>query len=125
MGRARLFRAGKADFGHGHAKLLRDQPDGFGEGDVLNFLHETEDIARDAATEAVVELARSVDGERRRLLVVEGTESGEVLRARLLQLDVVAHNADDVGLLLEGFFEIVRTHWRRILFHTHCEAWER
>src|SRR5215468_8778902 len=37
---------------------------------------------------------------------MEGTEAGEVLRARLLELDVVTDDADDVGLLLEGVFEV-------------------
>jgi hypothetical protein len=37
---------------------------------------------------------------------VEGTEPGEVLRAGLFQLDVVADDADDIGLLLDGVCEI-------------------
>jgi len=39
---------------------------------------------------------------------VEGTEPLEVLRATLAQLDVLAHDADDVSLLLDGVREIPR-----------------
>ena len=38
------------------------------------------------------------------------------MRASLLQLDVVANNANDIGLLLERLFEVVRgnrSHWGR------------
>ena len=70
------------------------------------FLDEAEDVAGDAASEAVVELARGVDRERRRFFAVEGTEAGVVLRSGFLELDVVADDADDIGLLLDGVCEI-------------------
>ena len=35
------------------------------------------------------------------------TKPGEILGTRLPQLDVVAHDADDVRLLLEGLLEVV------------------
>ena len=38
---------------------------------------------------------------------MKGTKPGEILRASLLQLDVVADDADDIRLLLEAFFEVV------------------
>ena len=34
------------------------------------------------------------------------TKPGVVLRPSLLQLDVVAHNANDVRLLFNGFLEV-------------------
>ena len=98
--------SGVARLGQRDAQLLRDHADGFGERNVFDLLDEAEDVAGDAAAEAVIELARGVDGERRRLLAVEGAEAGVVLRAGLLQLDVVADDADDVGLLLDGVREI-------------------
>jgi UDP-N-acetylglucosamine 1-carboxyvinyltransferase len=53
---------GVAGFGERDAELLCDQADGFGEGDVFDFLDEAEDVAGNAAAEAVIELARGVDG---------------------------------------------------------------
>src|SRR5215472_3488556 len=88
------------------AQLLRHQPHGFGECDVLDFLHEAEDVAGNTATEAVIELARGVYRERWCLLAVEGAKPGIVLRSRLLQLNVVADDADDIGLLLDGVREV-------------------
>ena len=67
---------GIAGFGQRDAQLLRDQADGFREGDVLDLLDEAEDVSGNAAAEAVIELARGVDGERRRFLAVEGAEAG-------------------------------------------------
>jgi hypothetical protein len=37
---------------------------------------------------------------------MKGTQPGKVLRTGFLQFYVVADNADDVGLLLEGVFEV-------------------
>ena len=85
---------------------MRHHPHGFGEGDVFDFLHEAEDVAGDAAAEAVKKLARGMDGERRGLLAVEWAQAGEILRARLLQLDVVADDADDIRLLLDRVCEV-------------------
>ena len=98
--------SGVTGLGQRNAELLRDHADGFREGDVFDLLDEAEDVAGDAASEAVIELARGVDGKRRRLLAVEGAEAGIVLRAGLLQLDVVADDADDVRLLLDRVREI-------------------
>ena len=44
---------------------------------------------------------RGVHRERRRLFLMKRAQPLKVLRAALAQLDVLAHNADDVGLLLE------------------------
>ena len=48
-------------------------------------------------------LFRSASG----LLLVEGAEAGVVLRAGLAQLQVLAHDADDVHLLLDELGEVV------------------
>ena len=114
LGFARLLRARELDLGQGHAELVRDQADCLGEGDVFDLLHEGEDVTGDAASEAVKELAGGVDGERRRLLVMKGTEAGEVLRARLFEFDVVADDPNDVGLLLERVFEVGRGHGAKV-----------
>ncbi len=79
---------------------------GFGEGDVLDLLHEAEDIARNSAAEAVKELVGGVDRERRRLFLVKRAQPLVILRAGLAQLHVLADDADDVGLLLEGRREV-------------------
>ena len=97
---------GVTRLGQRNAQLLRDEADGFGESNVFDFLDEAENVAGDAASEAMIELARGVDGERWRLLTMEWAESGIVLRAGLLQLDVVADDADDVRLLLDRVREI-------------------
>src|SRR5579864_1517288 len=58
----------------------------------------------------VIELLRCTHGERGRLLVMKRTEPREIPRARLLELDVVADDPNDVGLLLERVFEVGRGH---------------
>ena len=115
----RLCRTGKADLGHGHAELLSDQADGFREGDVLDLLHKGEDIARFSAAKAVVKLPRGMHRKRRRLLGMKRTEPGEILRPSLLQLDVVADDADDIRLLLEDLFEVVGGSRRRCHLGAH------
>jgi hypothetical protein len=99
----------------GDAQLLRDQADGFREGYVFDFLDEAEDVAGEAASEAVIELARGVDGERCSFFAVEGAESGVVLRAGFLQLNVVADDANDVRLLLDRVCEIAGVRHKRVL----------
>src|SRR5256886_703113 len=92
--------------GQRDAEFLRDRPHRLGESDVLDLLHEAEDVSRQAASEAVIELPRGMHGKRWRLLTVKWTKPGIILRPSLLQLDVIAHNADDVRLLLDGVREI-------------------
>ena len=94
------------DLRHGDAELLGDHAHGFGEGDVLDLLDEGENIASGVAAEAVKELVAGVNRERRSLFLVKRTKPGVVLRAGLAQLDVLAHDADDVGLLLDGGGEV-------------------
>ena len=102
LGLPRLLGRGVGDLGHRDAELLGHHAHGFGEGDVLDLLHEAEDIASGIAAEAVKELVAGVHRERRGLFLMEGAQPGLVLRAGFAQLDVLAHNADDVGLLLDG-----------------------
>src|SRR4051812_7521974 len=90
------FTSGKVLFGQRDAQLRSNGTNGFGERRVLDLLHEAEDVTREAASEAVIELFRGVHAEAGRLLVVERTEPGEILRAGFLQLDVVADDANDV-----------------------------
>src|SRR5437868_496068 len=92
--------------GKRNAHFLRDCPDRLGECNVLDLLNKTEDISRNSAAKAVIELPRGVDRERWRLFFVEGAESRKVLCARFLQRDIVADNADNVRLLLQGLREI-------------------
>jgi hypothetical protein len=101
-----LRRTRIADLGQGNAELLCDCPHGFGEGDVLDLLHKTENISGHTTAKAVIKLPRGVDRKRRRLFVMKRTEPGIVLRPSLLQLDVVADYANDVRLLLYGFLEV-------------------
>ena len=108
--------------GQRNPQLLRHHPHGLGEGDVFDLLHEAEDVARHAAAKAVIKLARGMHRKRRRLLSVKRTQSGIVLRAGLLQLDVVADDADDVRLLLDRVREIARVrHFRSRSLRRNCE----
>ncbi len=61
------------------------------------------------AAEAVEVAVVGVDGEAAGLFFVEGAEAGVVLGSGFAQLDVVADDADDVGLLLYELGEVVRT----------------
>src|SRR5271155_4257996 len=70
---ARLGWAGERNLRHRHALLLRDQPNGLRKRDVLDLLHEGEDISRLPAAKTVKELPRSMHGERRRLLGMKRT----------------------------------------------------
>ena len=104
----RLFGLGRGAgrlLGKRDAKFFGDDFDRFRKSYVVDFLHEAEDVAGSAASEAVEELAGGVDGKRRRLLLMEGTKSRKILRPGFFQLHVVADEADDIGLLLDGFRE--------------------
>ena len=57
LGGALLLGRGEAHLRHGDLQLLGDQAHGFREGDVLNLLHEGEDVAGRAAAEAMEELS--------------------------------------------------------------------
>ena len=71
---------------------------------LFHFHDEFENIAADAAAEAVVNLFHWMDGERWRFFLVEGAEACEI-RAAFFQADVFADDADDVRLLLNAFRE--------------------
>ena len=101
-----LRRTAVNGFGKGDAQLLRDQPDRFRKSDVLDFLDEGENVTLGGTSETIKKLARGVNRKRRRLLAVKWTKPGKILRAGFSQFDVVAHDADDVRLLFNGFFKI-------------------
>ncbi len=96
-----------ATFGIGTPSFCAISRTASGKRNVLDLLDEAENVSRIPAAKAVKKLARSVDGERRRLLAMKRTQPGKVLRPRLPQFDVVAHDADDVRLLLERLLEVV------------------
>src|SRR5581483_12325396 len=89
LGLLRFRRAAESDLGQSDAHLLGDCTHGLGEGDVLDFLHEGEDVAGDSAPEAMKELAGGVNRKRGSFLVMEGAEPRVVLRAGFPELDVV------------------------------------
>ena len=100
---------GRAEFALGErdAALGGDDADGFGEADVFHLHDEGEDVAFFVAAEAVEVAVGGVDGEAAGLFFVEGAEAGVVLGSGFAQLDVVADDADDVGLLLYELGEVV------------------
>jgi len=71
------------------------------ERNILNALQELEHVAGLAAAETMKELPRGVYGERRRFLAVERTQPGVILRARALEANVLAYDANNIRLLLE------------------------
>ena len=83
---ARLLR----HFESGTARQLLDR---FGEREILRLHGEADDVAMRAATEAVKEALFLDDAERRRLLVMEGTEAGEFASAA----DELHAPPDDLG----------------------------
>lgn len=93
--------------GERHSDYLRDGPHRLGKGDVLDFLDEAEYVARDAAPEAMEELARSVDGKRRRFFFVEWAQAGVILSSGFSERDVLTDHADDIRLQLQGLREVV------------------
>ncbi len=101
-----FFRGGEFPFRQRNACLLSHDFHGFGEADILDLLHEGENIAALVAAEAMVELTHRVDREGRGFLPVEGTQAGVVLPSGLLQRDVLADDADNVRLLLYELSEV-------------------
>src|SRR5712671_5840221 len=93
-------------FGQFNPEFLRDRTHRFGKGDVLDLLHEAEDIARCAAAKTMKKLFGCMNRKRWRLFLMKGAEAAKVLRARLFQRDVIADDADNVSLLLHGICEI-------------------
>ena len=118
-GVAGFFRGVELAFGEGDAALGGDGADGLGEADVLHLHDEGEDVAFLVAAEAVEVAVGGVDGEAAGLFFVEGTEAGVVLGAGFAQLDVVADDADDVGLLLDELGEVVGQRGWAVFFHIY------
>ena len=111
---AGFFRAVELALGQRDVALLSDDADGFRESYILNLADEGENVAGNAAAEAVVELADGVDGERGRLFFMERAEAGVVLRASFFEAHVFADDLDDVSLLLHGLGEIRHGRWVRL-----------
>ena len=98
---------GIGGLGHLDAEALGEQPHRFGKRKLLVQLDELDDIAPGAAAEALEEPLVLIHVERRRLFVVERTQT-LVRVAGLLQRDDVLHDLDDVGLRLEVVDELGR-----------------
>src|SRR5579863_9681954 len=88
-------RSAECGLGQWDIQFLRDRPHRFGKGDVLDFLDESKNVPGNAAAEAMKKLARGVDRERGSFLAMKRAEPGEILRACLFQLDVVADHPND------------------------------
>ena len=93
------------ELGKRHAEPLRQLLDRVREADLLVQLEKLEDVAADAAAEAVEEPLVAVDVKRRRLLAVKRAEP-LVGGAGLLQRHVVLDDDDDVGLVLQVVDEV-------------------
>ncbi len=98
-GFAGFFGRAELALGEGDAALGGDDADGLGEADVFHLHDEGEDVALFVAAEAVEVAVGGVDGEGAGFFFVEGAEAGVVLGSGFAQLDVVADDADDVGLV--------------------------
>ena len=99
--------------GQGDAGALGQEVHRLDKADVVDFLEKLEDVAADAAAEAVIDLAIDVDAERRGVLIVEGAGTEEIGAAALGELDVLGDDLDDVGRLfyaLDDLFGDAR-HW--------------
>ncbi len=110
-GFAGFFGGGEFALGEGDAALGGDCADGLGEADVFELLDEGEDVAFFMAAEAVEVAVAGVDGEAAGFFFVEGAEAGVVLGTGFAELDVVADDADDVGLLLYELGEVIGHGW--------------
>ena len=95
--------------GQRHAGPLRHGLHRLGEREALQLHHEVEDRAPLPAAEAVKNPLRRADRKRRGLLLVEGA-AGRPVRALLLELDVVRHDAHDVGLSPEVEFIFISSY---------------
>ena len=90
-GRGRLL----GDF---HADPLAEPAHRFGEGEPLDAHQKGEDVAADAAAEAVEDLPRAVDVEGGGLLAVERAEA-EVIGSGVFERQITGNDLDDVGAL--------------------------
>src|SRR5215471_18428653 len=78
-----------------------------GKADVLHLHDEREDVAVLMTAEAVIAGSRRIKVEGAGLFLMKWAE-GRPVRARLSQLHIVANNAHDIGLLLDGLCKAVR-----------------
>ena len=99
-----LFRRALLGARNGNAAFFRHDANGVRKFALLHLHHKTENVAALAAPEAVIDLASGMNVERRSLLRMKRAEPAEILPG-LLELDVFAHHADDVRLLLDAIRE--------------------
>jgi hypothetical protein len=83
-------------FGHLHAHRLGQITHGFDEAQAQVFGEKADGVATGATAEAVIELLAGADRKAGRLFAVKGAQAHEV-GAAAAQLDVPAHDIDDVG----------------------------
>ena len=102
-----FFGGAELALGEGDAAFGGDDADGLGEADVLHLHDEGEDVALFVAAEAVEVAVGGVDGEAAGFFFVEGAEAGVVLGSGFAEFEVVADDADDVGLLLDELGEVI------------------
>src|SRR5215475_9527952 len=79
--------------------FFRNDSQGVGKLAALHLHHEIENVPAFAATKAVINLPRRMHVEGRSLFRMKRTQPAKIL-PRLFQLDVLAHHADNVRLLL-------------------------
>ena len=84
------------------ADAVGEQFNRLDEADVFDLLDERVDVAALAAAEAVEVAVVGPDVKRRRLLVVEGAQAFQRIRAGASQLDVVADDLFDADPFADG-----------------------
>ncbi len=84
------------------ADAVGEQFHRFDEADVLDFLQERVHVAAFAAAEAVEMAVVGPDMKRRRLLIVEGAQAFQRIRAGAPQLDVVTDDLFDADPFTDG-----------------------
>ena len=90
--------------GQRHAELRREMLDGIDEAELFLQLEELEDVAADAAAEAVKKSFVAVDVKRRALFGVKRAEAF-VGGARFSERHILLHDLQDVGLHAQVVYE--------------------
>ena len=103
---ARLFRRVELPLRQRNPHLRRDRPHRLRKRDRLHLHHEAEHVPMLMAPKAVITRRPRIQIKRPRLLLMKRTKRRPV-RPRLPQLHILAHNPDDVGLLLHGLRKTV------------------
>jgi hypothetical protein len=105
------FLRARLELGHLHADRFGQVLHRVDVAEPLVLHQERDGVAVHAAAEAVIELLGGADGERGRLLGVEGT-AGEVVRTALLQRNVALDHVDDVDAMEQFLLERIWNHVR-------------